>query len=64
MIECEIWAAARLVVLQHGDDAVIRATQRADKLLAEGNIDGWRIWLRIKAAIERLQSITPDGAAR
>ena len=36
----DIWRAAKLLVDQHGADAPIRAAQRADELLAAGDIEG------------------------
>ena len=38
--ELDIWRSAKLLVDQHGADAPIRAAQRADKLLAAGDIEG------------------------
>jgi hypothetical protein len=51
----DIYRAAKLVIDQHGDDAAIRAAERADKLLEDGDIDGALVWRRILAAIEELQ---------
>ena len=36
----DIWRAAKLLVDQRGTDAPIRAAQRADALLAAGDIEG------------------------
>ena len=38
--EFDIWRAAIIIVKQHGEDAAIIAAQRADALLAEGDIEG------------------------
>ena len=43
--ELDIWRAAKLLVDQHGADAPIRAAQRADELLAAGDIEGRAVWL-------------------
>jgi hypothetical protein len=32
----DIWQAALLIVKRHGDDAMIKAAQRADRVLAGG----------------------------
>ena len=34
------WRAANLLVKQHGEDAALVAAQRADDLLAQGDIEG------------------------
>ena len=36
----DIWRAAKLLVDHHGADAPIRAAQRADELLATGDMEG------------------------
>ena len=39
--DTEIWRAALLMVKRYGDDAMLEAAVRADKLLdARGNLDG------------------------
>ena len=38
----DIFRAAKLLIDQHGEDAAIRAAQRADALLDEGDLDGCR----------------------
>jgi len=50
----DIFRAAKLLADQHGKDAPIRAAQRADKLLAEGDLEGSAVWRRILAAIDEL----------
>ena len=57
--EIDIWRSAKLLVDQHGADAPIRAAQRADELLAAGDIEGRALWLRILAAVKGLQSTKP-----
>ena len=44
-----------------GEEASLRAAQRADECLAEGDIDGQLVWKRILAAIDELQNNTPRG---
>jgi len=50
----EIWRAAKLLVDQHGANAPIRAAQRADELLAAGDLNGRAVWLGILKAVEEL----------
>ena len=59
--DVDIYRAAKLLIFQHGDAAPIQAGMRADKMLDVGDMDGKRVWLRIKAATEQLLSETPQG---
>jgi hypothetical protein len=52
--EPDIWRAANLLLKNHGDDAPLVAAQRADELLARGDVVGQSIWKRITAAVEEL----------
>jgi hypothetical protein len=56
----DIWTTAKLVIREHGDQAWLNASQRSDKLLATGDVEGARTWRRVLAAIEQLQSSKPD----
>jgi hypothetical protein len=51
----DIFHAAKLLIDKHGDDAALRAAQRADELLEDGDVDGTVVWRRIIDAIEELQ---------
>jgi hypothetical protein len=51
----DISRPAKLMIDQHGEEAVLQAAQRADKLLEDGDLEGSVIWRRIAAAIEELQ---------
>ena len=53
--DVDIWRAAILLIKQHGENAALEAGIRADALLAEGQIDGQRGFLRIIDAINWLQ---------
>ena len=53
--EIDVWRSAALLIRQHGEDAAIVAAQRADELLAEGAVTGFRTWQRIVAVINELQ---------
>ena len=50
----DIFRAAKMRIDQHGDDAPIRAAQRADTLLDEGDVDSAVVRRRILEAIEEL----------
>jgi hypothetical protein len=59
--DLDIYRAAKLLVDGHGEDAPIRAAERADELLESGDIQGAVIWRSILAAIEELQRGRLDG---
>ncbi|HSX57365.1 MAG TPA: hypothetical protein VLG14_18835 [Sphingomonas sp.] len=59
--EREIWACAHQLMRQHGADAWFHAAQRADALLAQGEMDGHRTFLRILDCIRQLERQPPDG---
>ena len=52
----DIWRAANLLIQQHGADAEIEATKRADQMLERGDLDGHAVWKRIRRAIVDLQA--------
>ena len=55
--EPDIWRAGNLLLREHGGDAPLVAAQRADKLLARGDVEGQVVWKRILKAVEQLQRI-------
>ena len=57
----EIWACADLFLKRHGETAWLVVTQRADELLAQGELEGHRTFLRILRRIRELEAIRPDG---
>lgn len=54
--DIDIWRAANLVIRQHGHGAELHACRLADAMLDRGDIDGQRVWLRIRRAIAELQA--------
>ena len=59
--DLDIYRAAKLLVDRHGEDAPIRAAERADELLEDGDTEGAAIWRAIVVAIEELQRGRLDG---
>lgn len=57
----EIWACADLLIKQYGNDAWRVASQRADELLADGEMAGHRTFVRILNRIKQLESLAPVG---
>jgi hypothetical protein len=57
----EIWACANVYLKQHGEHAWFVVSQRADELLAQGEIEGHRTFVRILNRIRLLEAMTPDG---
>jgi len=58
--DIDIYRSAKLLIDRHGKDAAIHAAAQADKFLADGDIDGQRVWRRIISAIDALQSERPS----
>ena len=56
----DIWIVANQCIQQHGEDATVHAATRADELLAEGDMDGRLVWLRVLDAIKELQNTETD----
>ena len=53
--DADIWRTANLFVNQHGEDAVLRAAERADAMIAAADVDGYLVWLAIVQAINELR---------
>ncbi len=51
----DIWRAAQATISRYGNEAGIHAAQRADELMAEGDMDGRAVWHRIARSINELQ---------
>ena len=61
---CDPKKYGRISVVLSSDEAVFRASRRADALLDQGDTDGFTAWLRIVRAIETLQRKgPPEGEA-
>ncbi|MCP3730365.1 hypothetical protein M9978_07975 [Sphingomonas sp. MG17] len=58
----EVWACANMLIKQHGGDAWLVVSQRADELLEQGEIEGHRTFLRILRRIEDLERTGPVGS--
>ena len=56
--DLEIYRAAQVTIQEHGDSAGLHAAQRADELLAAGDMEGRRVWQRIEEAIDELTRTT------
>ena len=60
--DIDIYRTAKLLIDRHGDDAVIEAAMRADKMLEQSDLDGLATWNRILRAIEELRAgKRPEG---
>ena len=57
--DLDIWRAAQATIDQHGDGAGLHAAQRADELLAAGDMEGRRVWHRIERAVDELGRTVP-----
>lgn len=59
ILNTDIWRCAALMIANYGDVANIEAASEADVMLAKGDIDGQRVWMRIAKAIEELRMVNP-----
>ena len=57
--DTDIWRCAQLMIANYGDAADVEAAAEADAMLAEGDIDGQRVWMRIARAIDELRTVKP-----
>ena len=57
----DIYRAAKLLIDQHGENAPLRAAERADQLLDAGDMIGAATWRRILKAIEELRRGLREG---
>ena len=57
--DVDIWRSANLVIKQHGDDAWLHASVRADELLNQCDLDGASTRRRVLTAISELQRVKP-----
>ena len=53
--DLDIWRAANVLVKEYGDEAALMAARRCDALLANGDVDGERVWKSILRAVEELR---------
>ncbi len=61
--DLDIYRTAKLLVDEHGEEASIEAAMRADEFLANGNLDGRTVWVRVLGAVKGLQATSrPDHA--
>jgi hypothetical protein len=65
MEDIGIWRAAEQMRKLYGDDAAIHAAMRADKLMDQGDVEGFDMWKRVVAALNDLDRHAPrSGEAR
>ena len=64
MEDIDVWRSAHHMMKRYGDDAAVKAAMRADKLLAEGDTEGFQVWQRIVAAIRELTKEGPSESER
>jgi hypothetical protein len=62
--EIDFLRAAKILIDEYGDDALLIAAQRADAFLARGDFDGQRAWKVIYKTIAELQRTTRTAGDR
>jgi hypothetical protein len=55
--ETDIWRTANRLLAEYGEKAPVIAAQRAQALLARGDMDHHRMWRRVFRAIEELRRV-------
>lgn len=59
----DIWRAASVLIKEYAGDAEVAAAQRADALLAEGEIEGASFFKSVLSAINELRRTPGAGEA-
>ena len=59
-----IWRSASVLLNRYGDGASLHAANRADEMLAEGNMDGRALWPQIHEAVLELGRMAPGEGER
>jgi hypothetical protein len=63
LLPMDIYRAAKLLVTKYGQDALERASLRADSLLQAGDVEGHGRWSLVARAIEEIATErAPAGA--
>ncbi len=57
----DIYRTAAVLIKQHGQDAPIHASMRADALLEKGDLVGQAVWKRVLRAVGELQETAPKS---
>ena len=57
----DVYRSANLLIVEHGETAVLEAAMRADEMLAKGDLNGRAVWLQVLAAVKKLQDVEPVG---
>ena len=57
--DLEIFRAANQLIKRHGQDAELEAGRLADAMLAKGDLEGQRVWMRVLKAIANLRRDGP-----
>ena len=60
--EIDIYRSAKLLIDQHGEDALIFAAMQADRCLEGGDLDGKAAWMMVIGAIKELLDQQPPSS--
>ena len=59
--ELDVHRTAKLLVDQHGDTAILNASERAEQLWRQGDADGAATWERVARAVAALMQTEAEG---
>ncbi len=62
MLDRKIWAAATIMIDEHGIRAAKQAAEKAGHLLHVGDVEGYHLYRRILQCVEALQAKAPHPA--
>ncbi len=57
--DLDIYRSANVLIREHGEDAALEAAQRADAMLAKGDLEGQAVWKRIVRAVVEIERPEP-----
>jgi hypothetical protein len=62
--DADVWRAVNLLAKHYGTNAALAAAQRAEELLAVGDVNGFMVWKRILEAAAELTRTKPAEGER
>lgn len=62
--DLDVYRCAKMCLRQHGEEAALFAAERADALLAAGDLNGQSVWKHVLRAIVELEQREPVAGQR
>ncbi len=61
IVDLDIIRAAKVAIKAYGETASLHAAIRAERVLVEGDMEGFWKWRRVEEAIDQTQQASPEG---